>query len=1351
MSSLFLQLKDGMSTTSVKRTDATPRSLFFRAFRKWYSWAGLALTLTAAYLAWDGQLRIGSTNQLQAAPGDPEPGGDISWKAAPVEKPSTDSGPSLPSQPEIARAASAKGTDQVRNVLSQYMKGEGVVQARHEQISDDGPKIMLPPVPADTKELPKAAEPVVLAKEPLEPVVIEPKSIKDVLPAPKEVRLPIDPPEPKAEAPALGARPLDPSVVQKGEAIPTLPKPVESEPKLKTDPNLTFTEEHTKEAERLSSEQRLLYEAGQNDFGAKKYKTMVERFEQLFRLAPELLHIRNEYAGMLITAGEYGRAIEQYRKLVERQPTVLLYRTRLGDIYVITKDYRRAIEHYSELVRLAPNEPEFAVRLARAFVFANDFPHAFQVYDEKLAQFKPEDPRAPAAMGALLLDLDTPADALTYLLNKRKQLEREAKVREKDGKIREKLLLDLDSSLIRAYARMGERQQAMEVIQELSTIALDQIGAREDLGTTLLLMEEFELSAQIFNQVLQLDQNNATAIIGMARIHLEMQQPALARQILDSFRPGATHIREYLMTYAIYHQRIGEYTEAKQIYMDMLRRNENDHENRLSLGLLLSFPRLREWEKGKAELAKIPPSSRFARQARRAFADTVANERKFLEALELERMMINEDPSDYQTIAQATIHYAKAGIYAQGIALARSYLATNPRSEGHANTVRLALGRALIEANKPLDAVREYEILLSRPSGRSATAYYGLARAHEKLGNADRARQIAACTVGLPGGEFRNRLILADLYAADYDDNRVIEICMSLLSIDRNHLPTLICMMDSQQRQSRFSGQPADVFSTAITVLSLSPSNVRGHLAMARSFAIAQNYRKSAGQYDQLIRIDPEYLGPKLERARVLYADHQFSAARTAYESMQQPSPEEVLLSSMTSALQRDPKLKGIIEPYTMAGVGGPALRKELGRLSVSVPDMEVKIGLHRLVCDYDARAVEVEAMRLEQEEKEWKGLRPFRATDAQQATYRFWPNNTEALFDLGQEYGALKWTNRAMEVYGNVLQVDPTHRDAMVASERANAEIGPKLDGMYSYFRQRGRNGLASIDRQRYQVAGSIPLGDENEYAQFGYARVAYKPTDGDPLNLGNIPFMRVQKRFWGDQILGYGQVNVEEYRSNISTRPTFDVGAYYYWNDWITWRAGGWMDNVIENGETMRQDIHRGGVYVGVDAKPTRLWSIGGQWRYGHYSDDNDMNELYLYNELALTLPPKMLKLAQKLYFWGYREGTIFPTTPPQDNNLFGATHPYFAPEGYAQLELRIEWWHWLSRDYFVHSNQCWYSLQYGIMTDNNLVTFHNLKAILNYDVCTWLTIGGEAGAQLSSVYNMYSAMGFLQVRFK
>jgi len=1363
---ILLQLKDGMNTASATRTGVIQRPLFHRVARKWYSWAGLALTVTASYLAIDGQLRLGSVTQLQASPRANE----AAWQAIPPQQPvpapatvpptelnleqlleaaiatPPTEGPRIPDVIPIPaeKLIPLNGTP-VGMVLDSYVTGQPVQPVSNQEVHVP----ILPPVPVAAPIIvPPQTEPVIevqaLPVQPAPLTVAEPQPVPvpqvqlqpmpqvlpetAVVPAPVPTVLAQNPSTLPMPNPPVG-RPVE--IIPEGEAIPTRPN---------LDPQTA--EALANEVESLTQNEKLVYEAAQNAAKMKDFPRMVELFDKLLKARPDLLYIRAEYAGLLVTAGELQRAVDQYKRVIELSPDTMLYRIRLGDVYIIGKDYKAAIRMFSDVLRQPPYEPEYAVRLARAYVFDRDFNNAFRVFDQMLAKIRPDDPRAPAAMGALLLDLDMPTEAMPFLLAKRKQLE-------KDPRRKESQLLEVLGGLIRGYARLGERQAAMDIIAELPTIAVDQIGIRLNLGDELRGIEEYELAAQVYNQVLQLDPNYGPAIIGMARIYLGMSHPAQARQILDSFRPAPRQMRDYLDTYSVYHQRVGEYIEARQIYTDMLRRNENDNSTRVSLGLLF-YNYKDEYERSKAEFAKVPPTATEGREARRNFANVLAYQKKFQEALEIDRMMLQEDPSDYLTIAQTTTHYAKAGMFDQAISLARGYLATNPRSEGQAVAVRLALGRALLDAGRYLDSIREYEILISRASGRQVEAYYGLMRAHEKLGNGERARQFAACMSALPGGEFRNRLQLATLYYIDYDDNRAIEICMGLLNQDPKHLPTLLRLADSQQRLSRFSGQPADVFQTGGAILGLSPTNVRGHFAVARSFAVAQNFRKAAGQYDQLIQLDPDQFGPRLERVRCLYADHQYSAARSSYENLQKPSPDDAMMTNIGDLVTRSPKMAAFLQPYVVSGAGGIGLRKELGRLSTTVPDPEVRLAMHRVVCDYDACVARYAAIRLEQDALEVKDYRPFTALNQLQQASEFDRNNTETLFGLGQQFSSLRFTQRAIEAYGGVLNIDPTHRDSMVATERASAEMGPKLDANWGYFQQRGRDRLATIDREKYMVAGRIPLGDELEYLQLGYQHYFYRSPFDYPNTVGYAPFMRLQKRVT-DLLLLYGQVNVEEYNNGFDTRPTFDIGAQYQFCEWASARFGGNLENVVENGESIRQDIHRGGIYAGADVRPTRLWAFGGQYNYWHYSDDNDLNAFTLYNELILTLPPKLLKIAQRMYFWGYREGTTFPTDPPDERNIAGAVHPYFSPDAFSQVEMRLEWYHWLSRDYFVHSNQCWYSLQYGIMTDNQLVTYHNLRAMLNYDVCTWLTIGAQADAQLSDPYTMFSAMGYLQIRFR
>jgi hypothetical protein len=246
------------------------------------------------------------------------------------------------------------------------------------------------------------------------------------------------------------------------------------------------------------------------------------------------------------------------------------------------------------------------------------------------------------------------------------------------------------------------------------------------------------------------------------------------------------------------------------------------------------------------------------------------------------------------------------------------------------------------------------------------------------------------------------------------------------------------------------------------------------------------------------------------------------------------------------------------------------------------------------------------------------------------------------------------------------------------------------------------------------------------------------FQALDGNWLTFG------ASKRL-GDMAGVYGLVNVEQYTDRIKTRPTFDLGAYWFLCDGLRLATSGFLSNVVENGESIQQDIFRGGMSFGADEQISRFWHAGANYRVAFYSDVNTMSELYLVTDYLLSLPPCQLKLVFDLDYLAYAQSTIFLNP----NTIAGSVHPYFAPAGYTYYEGRVEWTHWLSRDFFVYSNQCWYSLQYALGFDNNLVAYNNARAILNWDVKPWLSLGLQGETKLASVYKTAQAYGYIVLR--
>ena len=708
--------------------------------------------------------------------------------------------------------------------------------------------------------------------------------------------------------------------------------------------------------------------------------------------------------------------------------------------------------------------------------------------------------------------------------------------------------------------------------------------------------------------------------------------------------------------------------------------------------------------------------------------------------------LLAEKPDDGAAMGQLVHTLGKACRPDDAEAQARAFLRDNPRNEVACLTVRLALAKVLRDARKCQEAAQEYEILLSRPIGRIPESYYGLSRSLECLGDGKKAHQILADLVSLTGPDARTRLLLADLFSEDFDDGPAVELTQCVLKFEPDNLAALIRLADAEGRLDRQTGKVADAVETAKAILVLSPTNVRGRLALARALATAQDYVGSASAYEPLIAADPDFLVPRREQARALYSANKYDAGAAAYAAMLIPSADERLHADLTALAQRDARAGLALGPCLAAGLGGDTLTAEATKAVAGLGDAASQAALQRLFLDYQARRTEQEGSHLEGEVKDdfW---RHYEATPIAKSLVALEPSNTSALFDLGQEFSCLRLTHAAIEQYAQDVTIDPNEYEAMTALGRAGLELRPRAIAGVDFFGEKGFDGLAHIQRTYYRSQVQLPFGDEDEFFSFGFTRGNLVPADDRPLE-ANILSAGWQEKFCCDgRLLLYGQGNLELYPNRFHDRVTFDAGGRYDFCDLVTGRAGLFLENVAENGESMRQDIYRYGARLGTDVQPARIWSLAGTGTIYHYSDDNDALELFLKSDVILLPPPCQLKFVLTTDMLHYRDQSVFPE--PSHEILFGMLHPYFAPNFYAYYEARLEWKHWISRDYFAHSNQCWYSVQYGVGWDNSFNMYNTARLTGNFDVRPWLTLSAEAQVIGSPVYREAQAMGYVTIR--
>jgi hypothetical protein len=458
---------------------------------------------------------------------------------------------------------------------------------------------------------------------------------------------------------------------------------------------------------------------------------------------------------------------------------------------------------------------------------------------------------------------------------------------------------------------------------------------------------------------------------------------------------------------------------------------------------------------------------------------------------------------------------------------------------------------------------------------------------------------------------------------------------------------------------------------------------------------------------------------------------------------IQAPDADEQLRNALTGLAQRDPRINQVLGPCLAVPLNARLLKIEVARALHTVGDPEISAAIQRILLDYEARATEQTLAHLEDAEKS-NAWRPYAVIPMVHSLLDVEPSNTSAWFDLGQAHGTLHQNRAEMPAYSEDLQIDPREREASESLQRSALELNPQFLANMLLFRERGRNGLASIDRYRYTVGARVPWGNENEFVEVDYSRVAYRPLDDRTLD-GNILTARGQGNCIPTLLL-YGTANLEMYTDRIRDRVTFDTGVLYDATPQLRLRTSGFLENVVENGESMRQDIHRGGARRGADYRFDRYWLLSGTYTYARYSDRNDYNDFYVVSEHTICFPPTQLKLILSGDFYGYSQQTVFP---PPGQGLVGTIHPYFSPSFFAFYQARLDWTHWLSRDYFVHADQCWYSAQVGAAVDNQSKAYAILHGVLNYDVCPWLSIGLDGQVMLSDVYNYESLYAYVVFR--
>ncbi len=1146
-------------------------------------------------------------------------------------------------------------------------------------------------------------------------------------------------------APRVEPGPLSPPLQPGGPVLPTppkgssrLPEPMEvPEPKL--------------DDKQLRLKLDALIGRARNDVQQRRLKAAVELFEQYLRLKPDDNVVRKEYAGILAQLGQSAQAAVQYQQLLVLQPENKELRTALADILLAGRSYQKSLRVLEEgmLNPETAGDPDIAIRLALVYTILGEIAKANEVVDRFIIVLSPETEveKIPVLTGGVLVNLDRPGEALRILQAQIDYFARRS-IKERQGEI------DLYIAQIRAYAALGLQQKALEVIRLLEGYDRQDIERRLGLANALYLSEKYELAEDVFSQILRIDPSQPQALLGSARVQIQTYRLAGVTKLLRGL-PGNDQrvMRLRTITEAELKLQVGEYIQAKDLLRPLLAAYPSDSEARLLLGSV--YLSMREYEKAKAEYAKAKIKPEFVRVALLGIARVLALQREFEKSDAILEELLASHPGDAAAAEQMIRNALDRKFFASAENIAAGYLERNPRLHQGSITMRLALGRVKRFTSMLGEAVSEYSYVLDRNQGALPIprAHYGLSVTYDLLGEPELAFKILT-----PAriASYRNKLLIADFYAEDARyapvelvaaiNQPAIELLSTLASDHPDAIPALVRLGEAHLRIARQTAEIGMVVGIAQQILHLSPNNVRALQMLGDAYAVAQRYQDAVAQYEKLIKLDPNYLDAKRNRARLLYAANRFDKAGLAYQEAMMPTSREQLQHQLDELAQKDPGVVRVLEYPRLPSSPPGALSESLNQFASSSGNPSVKAALNSIELDYQARQAEETLIHAEWDAKSLKGLRNFQAIGPLQGVIGLEPANNDARFDLAEVYGLTGNTHQAAALHKEILAIDPQARDSYLSLDKIDYLLGPQLHFDYSFFKQDGFGRLAESENTLYTTRVRIPFDEEDDFVDIGFTRQNIIVRDDAPLS-GNIGFVRYRTRFSGGHALFDGTLAYEDHPDRFTPRPVFNLQMSYQFDSSLTLRSGGFLENVIENGETLRQDIYRGGFQLGADYLATRRLFLGGAYTLAYYSDSNYANIANAFSYYSVFLPPRQLRLVANLDYFSFGEQTQIVN--PDPTIVLGAVHPYFAPASFFFYQAGLEWRHWLSRDFYKYANQAWYQLGYRTGWDSQFNNYHTFQLLTNLDVRSWLSVGASAFFIASPIYDVHSAMAFIKFR--
>ncbi len=292
---------------------------------------------------------------------------------------------------------------------------------------------------------------------------------------------------------------------------------------------------------------------------AKKWKEAIKIYSTLVTLKPENINYQHNLATAYTESGDYEKAIFILESIFKINKTSVSVIEKLVDLYVITNQTEKVKDFLSRILKRGKVSPNIYYNYAMICAKTNDIDKAIAIL-KKVSLLEPENPLPHKDLGVIYLSqnlFDYAKDEFKTAINLAPEN------------------VDILFEYANFYHKIQNYSEAEKIYLSAIKLNPENFNIKLYLGLNYLQQNDFQNAKIYLEDVYKVVPTEQIVAFSLARIFFAEQKYESAKQVLyalDSFNSND----EIINLLAICHLELKEYQDSKEIFKNLLKKNEGN-------------------------------------------------------------------------------------------------------------------------------------------------------------------------------------------------------------------------------------------------------------------------------------------------------------------------------------------------------------------------------------------------------------------------------------------------------------------------------------------------------------------------------------------------------------------------------------------------------------------------------------------------------------------------------------------------------------------------------------------------------------------------------------------------------